>query len=127
MHPGSLRCSSLAYRTGTRYSSRLATRAPRRPYGHTYSVTNPKLPMLHETVTMQGHLIDSDILRKAFARIVEEGGDFDIQEFRVGKTNDDHSFIRLTVSAAAPEALDRILEQLAYLGATTSAADAAFA
>jgi lysine-ketoglutarate reductase/saccharopine dehydrogenase-like protein (TIGR00300 family) len=83
--------------------------------------------MVHETVTMQGHLIDSDILRRAFARIVEEGGDFDIQEFRVGKTNDDPSFIRLAVSAAAPDVLDRILEHLAYLGATTSMADAAFA
>ena len=30
MHPGSLRCSSLAYRKGTRWSSRLAIRAPRR-------------------------------------------------------------------------------------------------
>jgi RES domain-containing protein len=30
MHPGSLRCSSLAYRKGTRRSSRLAVRAPRR-------------------------------------------------------------------------------------------------
>jgi lysine-ketoglutarate reductase/saccharopine dehydrogenase-like protein (TIGR00300 family) len=83
--------------------------------------------MVHETVTMQGHLIDSDILRRAFARIVEEGGDFDVQEFRVGKTNDDPSFIRMGVSAAEPEALDRILEHLAYLGAATSAADAAFA
>jgi lysine-ketoglutarate reductase/saccharopine dehydrogenase-like protein (TIGR00300 family) len=83
--------------------------------------------MVHETVTMQGHLIDSDILRRAFARIVEEGGDFDVQEFRVGKTNDDPSFIRMGVSTEEPEALDRILEHLAYLGATTSAADAAFA
>lgn len=83
--------------------------------------------MVHETVTMQGHLIDSDILRRAFARIVEEGGDFDIQEFRVGKTNDDPSFIRLGVSAPAADDLDRILEHLAYLGGTTSAADAVFA
>ena len=30
--------------------------------------------MVGETVTLEGHLIDSDILRKAFARIVE-GGD----------------------------------------------------
>ena len=83
--------------------------------------------MVHETVTMQGHLIDSDILRRAFARIVEEGGDFDVQEFRVGKTNDDPSFIRLGVSAAEPAALDRILEHLTYLGGTTALADAAFA
>lgn len=83
--------------------------------------------MVHETVTMQGHLIDSDILRKAFARIVEEGGDFDIQEFRVGKTNDDASFIRLGVSAADTVALDRILEHLSYLGGATSTEDASFA
>ena len=36
---------------------------------------------------MEGHLIDSDILRKAMARIVEEGGSFEVEEFRVGKTN----------------------------------------
>ena len=83
--------------------------------------------MVHETVTMQGHLIDSDILRKAFARIVEEGGDFDIEEFRVGKSNDDASFIRLGVSAAEPAALDRILEHLTYLGGETPLADATFA
>ena len=48
--------------------------------------------MVEETVTMEGHLIDSDILRKAFARIVEDGGDFEILTFKVGKTNDDPSF-----------------------------------
>ena len=57
--------------------------------------------MVQETVTMEGHLIDSDILRKAFARIVEGGGDFEIQEFKVGKTNDDPSFIRLAIRADA--------------------------
>ena len=83
--------------------------------------------MVHETVTMEGHLIDSDILRKAFARIVEDGGEFEVQEFRVGKTNDDASFLRLTVSAASSESLDTILEHLSYLGAATSVADASFA
>jgi lysine-ketoglutarate reductase/saccharopine dehydrogenase-like protein (TIGR00300 family) len=74
--------------------------------------------MVEETVTMEGHLIDSDILRKAFARIVEGGGDFEVLEFRVGKTNDAPSFIRLAVKAEAPDAVDRILEDLSYLGAT---------
>ena len=41
--------------------------------------------MVHETVVMEGHLIDSDILRKAFDRIVEEGGEFEVLEFRVGQ------------------------------------------
>jgi lysine-ketoglutarate reductase/saccharopine dehydrogenase-like protein (TIGR00300 family) len=74
--------------------------------------------MVQETVTMEGHLIDSDILRKAFARIVEGGGDFEILEFKVGKTNEDPSFIRLAVQADAPEVVDRILEDLSYLGAS---------
>jgi lysine-ketoglutarate reductase/saccharopine dehydrogenase-like protein (TIGR00300 family) len=83
--------------------------------------------MVHETVTMEGHLIDSDILRKAFARIVEDGGEFEILEFKVGKTNEDPSFARLSVTAPDPEHLDRILEALSYLGAAAVVADARFA
>lgn len=83
--------------------------------------------MVHETVTMEGHLIDSDILRRAFARIVEGGGEFEVEEFKVGKRNDDASFVRLSVTAADAAALDRILEDLNYLGASTVVADAQFA
>ena len=43
--------------------------------------------MVHETVTMEGHLIDSDILRRVFNHVVEEGGGFEVLEFRVGTTN----------------------------------------
>ena len=34
--------------------------------------------MVHETITMEGHLIDSDILRRVFDRVVEEGGEFEV-------------------------------------------------
>jgi lysine-ketoglutarate reductase/saccharopine dehydrogenase-like protein (TIGR00300 family) len=83
--------------------------------------------MVRDTVTMEGHLIDSDILRRAMSRIVEEGGQFEIEEFRVGKTNADPSFVRLAVTAEDPHALDRILEGLGYLGAETQVKDAVFA
>jgi lysine-ketoglutarate reductase/saccharopine dehydrogenase-like protein (TIGR00300 family) len=83
--------------------------------------------MVHETVTMEGHLIDSDILRRAFARIVEDGGEFEVLEFKVGKRNEDPSFARLSVTAPDPETLDRILEALSYLGAAAVVADATFA
>jgi lysine-ketoglutarate reductase/saccharopine dehydrogenase-like protein (TIGR00300 family) len=76
---------------------------------------------------MEGHLIDSDILRRAFARIVEGGGEFEVEEFRVGKRNDDASFVKLSVTAADARALDSILEDLNYLGASTVVADAQFA
>ena len=79
--------------------------------------------MVHETVTMEGHLIDSDILRRAFARIVEDGGEFEVEEFRVGKPNDDASFVRLSVTAPDAARAGRILEDLKYLGASAVVAD----
>lgn len=82
--------------------------------------------MVHETVTMEGHLIDSDILRKAFRRIVEEGGDFEILEFRIGKNNSEPSYIRLSVRAPDPHVLDEVVEGLNYLGAATVVDDARF-
>lgn len=47
MHPGWLRCSSLTYSRYAR-SSRLASRAPRHPVRHTYSVTGPKLTWIFQ-------------------------------------------------------------------------------
>jgi hypothetical protein len=83
--------------------------------------------MVRETVSMEGHLIDSDILRKAFDRIVEGGGEFQMVDFRIGRTNDDPSVARLEVAAKDPEALERILESLTYLGAVAEVGDAKFA
>jgi lysine-ketoglutarate reductase/saccharopine dehydrogenase-like protein (TIGR00300 family) len=83
--------------------------------------------MVHDTVSLEGHLIDSDILRRVFNHIVEEGGSFQVLEFRVGTTNQQSSYARLTVSAPAPDVLDRIMERLNYLGASAQVADARFA
>jgi lysine-ketoglutarate reductase/saccharopine dehydrogenase-like protein (TIGR00300 family) len=76
--------------------------------------------VVQETVVMEGHLIDSDVLRKAFNRIVEEGGAFEVREFRVGTTNAEPSRATLSVTADDPSVLDRILEHLAYLGASSA-------
>ncbi len=83
--------------------------------------------MVHDTITLEGHLIDSDIMRRVFDRVVEEGGEFEVQEFRVGRTNEQPSFARVDIRAADPHALDRILEAVRYLGATTEVGDCAFA
>jgi len=83
--------------------------------------------MVHETITLEGHLIDSDIMRRVFDRVVEEGGEFEVREFRVGRTNDEPSFARVEIRAGEPAALDRILEAVRYLGATTEVGDCAFA
>jgi lysine-ketoglutarate reductase/saccharopine dehydrogenase-like protein (TIGR00300 family) len=83
--------------------------------------------MLRETVTLEGHLIDSGILQRAFARVVEHGGEFEVLEFRVGRTNEQPSFVRMAVSAPDPVALDRVLEDLSYLGGASDVRDAATA
>jgi lysine-ketoglutarate reductase/saccharopine dehydrogenase-like protein (TIGR00300 family) len=83
--------------------------------------------MVQEFISLEGHIIDSDILRRVFSRIVEEGGEFEVVEFRVGRRNEEPSFARLAVSAPDPHALDRILENLAYLGASAVVEDARFA
>lgn len=83
--------------------------------------------MVRETVVLEGHIIDSDILRRVFARVVEGGGEFEVLEFRVGKTNEETSTARIAVTASDPHSLDSILESLTYLGATSHVADAKFA
>ena len=80
--------------------------------------------MFHETVVMEGHLIDSDVLRRAFNAIVEEGGAFEILEFKVGRTNDDPTRAVLDVKAKDAAALDRVLQHLSYFGAATQSGDA---
>jgi lysine-ketoglutarate reductase/saccharopine dehydrogenase-like protein (TIGR00300 family) len=83
--------------------------------------------MVKELVTLEGHIIDSDILRRVLGRIVEDGGEFEFVEFRVGKTNAEPSFARLEVRAADPHVLDRVLEGLTYLGAAAVVRDVQFA
>ncbi|HVO11222.1 MAG TPA: TIGR00300 family protein [Vicinamibacteria bacterium] len=83
--------------------------------------------MVHESITLEGHLIDSDIMRRVFDRVVEGGGEFEVLEFRVGRRNDEPSFARIEVRAEDPAALDAILEELRYLGAASEAGDASFA
>jgi lysine-ketoglutarate reductase/saccharopine dehydrogenase-like protein (TIGR00300 family) len=83
--------------------------------------------MVRETVTLEGHIIDSDVLRRVLGKIVELGGSFEFEEFRVGRTNDEPSFARLAVAAADPARLDGVLEALSYLGAASAVRDAVFA
>jgi lysine-ketoglutarate reductase/saccharopine dehydrogenase-like protein (TIGR00300 family) len=66
-------------------------------------------------------------MRRVFDRVVEEGGEFEVREFRVGRTNDEPSFARVEIRSQDPHALDRILDAVRYLGATTEVGDCAFA
>lgn len=73
---------------------------------------------MQETVEMEGHLIDSQILKGAFDRIVELGGEFEVTSFRMGRNNQEPSKIRILVKSESQEALDEILLSLKNMGAT---------
>jgi lysine-ketoglutarate reductase/saccharopine dehydrogenase-like protein (TIGR00300 family) len=85
--------------------------------------------MVHDVIVLEGHLIDSDIMRRVFDRVVEGGGEFEVLEFRVGRTNEEPSFARIEIRAEDPQGLEAIMEGLRYIGAVSEAGpgDCAFA
>src|SRR5207253_5706940 len=69
-----------------------------------------------EVVEAEGHLIDSQLLNAMFDTVVRHDAAFDVLEFRIGRTNDEPSFVSMRVTAKAPAALTEVLEDLVALG-----------
>jgi len=74
-----------------------------------------RLPF-HETVQSEGHLIDSHVMEQIFDTVVEFQGHFEVETFRIGRTNSEPSFLRLKVEAPTRALLDHMLQQLLGLG-----------
>ncbi|HEU5221777.1 MAG TPA: TIGR00300 family protein [Candidatus Nitrosotalea sp.] len=70
-------------------------------------------------IEVSGHLIDSMILTKIFDVIMDLKGEFQVQEFKVGKHKKDESHAKLTIQGQSQEHLDRILEAVYREGATS--------
>jgi len=73
---------------------------------------------VHE-IEVRGHLIDSMILTKIFDVIMDLKGEFQVQEFKVGKHKKDESYAKLTIQGQSQEHLDEILEAIYREGATS--------
>jgi arginine dihydrolase len=69
-----------------------------------------------EVVEAQGHLIDSHVMEQIFDQVVEFGGRFEVEEFRVGRTNSEPSYLRMKVEAGDRATMERLLQQLLGLG-----------
>ena len=72
----------------------------------------------HE-IEVRGHLIDSLILTKIFDIIMDLNGEFQVQEFQVGKRKKDESYAKLLVQGNSQKHLDEILEAVYREGATS--------
>src|SRR6266566_3139261 len=69
-----------------------------------------------EIVEAEGHLIDSQILNAMFDTVVRHEGAFEVLEFRIGRTNDEPSFVSMRVTSKGSAALTELLEELVTLG-----------
>ncbi len=68
--------------------------------------------MHRETVETSGHLMDTGVLARVLDDVLEYGGDYSIDRFDVGRTHDDESYARITVSLDSEEGLQRLLMRL---------------
>jgi lysine-ketoglutarate reductase/saccharopine dehydrogenase-like protein (TIGR00300 family) len=71
---------------------------------------------LNEVVEAEGHLIDSHIMEQIFDKVVEHNGRFEVEEFRIGRTNSDASYLRLRVEAPGSGQMEHLLQELLVLG-----------
>src|ERR1051325_1284920 len=69
-----------------------------------------------EVVEAEGHLIDSHIMENIFDKVVEHDSRFEVEQFRIGRTNSEPSYLRLRVLAPDEAGLRRLLEALLELG-----------
>jgi lysine-ketoglutarate reductase/saccharopine dehydrogenase-like protein (TIGR00300 family) len=69
-----------------------------------------------EVVEAEGHLIDSHVMENIFDKVIESAGRFEVEQFRIGKTNADPSYLRLKVEAPTAEAMEHLLQELLGLG-----------
>ena len=78
-----------------------------------------------EVVEAEGHLIDSHIMENIFDKVVEYHGRFEVQEFRIGRTNVEGSYLRMLVETPDALSLERLLESLLEVGAAPADSGAA--
>src|SRR5579864_8110350 len=71
---------------------------------------------LQEVVQAQGHLVDSHIMEQIFDTVVEFNGRFEVEQFHIGRTNSEPSYLRLKVDARDHASMRQILSQLLGLG-----------
>jgi lysine-ketoglutarate reductase/saccharopine dehydrogenase-like protein (TIGR00300 family) len=69
-----------------------------------------------EVVEAEGHLIDSHVMEQIFDKVVEANGRFEVEQFRIGRTNGDASYLRLRLEAPDRRQMEHLLAQLLPIG-----------
>ena len=72
------------------------------------------------TISLEGHLLDGNLLNEALDIILAGGGSFQIDQFQLGEQRQSTSSVQLHVCAASAPELEDILSQLIAKGARTA-------
>ena len=72
--------------------------------------------MQQEVVEAQGHLIDSHLMEQIFDSVVEYNGRFEVEQFRIGRTNAEASYLRMKVETPESSDMQQLLATLLGLG-----------
>jgi lysine-ketoglutarate reductase/saccharopine dehydrogenase-like protein (TIGR00300 family) len=84
-----------------------------------FSILNSSMSY-SEIVEAEGHLVDSQILAKIMDRVMQCGAQYEVQSFKLGRTNNDYSHLKLRVIAPSRTVLEKTLEELVELGCAQS-------
>ena len=74
--------------------------------------------MASRTVELEGHIIDSGTMGRCFGLVMDLGGEFEVEQFDVGRHKEEESYCRLSVRAADEATLTTVLHELHQHGAT---------
>jgi lysine-ketoglutarate reductase/saccharopine dehydrogenase-like protein (TIGR00300 family) len=69
-----------------------------------------------EVVEAEGHLIDSHVMEQIFDKVVESNGRFEVEQFRIGRTNGEPSYLRLRLETPDRRQMEHLLAQLLPMG-----------
>ncbi|MEE9510202.1 MAG: TIGR00300 family protein [Candidatus Bathyarchaeia archaeon] len=75
--------------------------------------------MYIQEIEVEGHLIDSMILTSIFDIVMDQRGDFEVLEFRIGKRKTDYSYAKLLIKGKSRRHLNSMLRELFRAGAVT--------
>lgn len=73
--------------------------------------------MPSESVSVEGHIIDTGALTKILDEIIQLGARYEITDLDIGTRHEDASFARLSVTADGDEQLLKVIERLRHHGA----------
>lgn len=68
-------------------------------------------------IELKGQIVDSGILNKVMDTVVEYNGDFDTEEFSLGRQKLDPSYAKMKITAESEEKLLELINELRRLGA----------